>query len=124
MLPARKAQALLVYLAQSPGRWHSREKLTAFLWGDAPEAQARQAFRQTLSRLRRALPDRGQGLLRERPEGLALEPAAVSVDAVDFASAVAAGTLADLERAVELYRGDFLEGFVLDVARFEECRLE
>jgi len=123
VLPARKAQALLVYLAQSPGRWHSREKLTAFLWGDAREVQARQAFRQTLSRLRRALPDRGQGLLRERPEGLALEPAAVSVDAVDFASAVTAGTLADLERAAELYRGDFLEGFVLDEAPFEEWRL-
>lgn len=63
--------------------------LTAFLWGDAPEAQARQAFRQTLSRLRRALPDKGHGLLLERPEGLALEAGVVSVDAVDLASAVA-----------------------------------
>ena len=54
-LPARKAQALLAYLAVPPGRRHSREKLTALLWGDTPDAQARQAFRQTLSRLRRAI---------------------------------------------------------------------
>lgn len=123
MLPARKAQALLAYLALPPGRWHSREKLTAFLWGDTPEAQARQAFRQTLSRLRRALPDRGQSLLLERPDGLALEAATVSVDAVDFASAVASGSPADLEWATQLYRGDLLDGFSLDEAPFEEWRL-
>ncbi len=123
LLPARKAQALLAYLALPPGRWHSREKLTALLWGDAPEAQARQAFRQTLSRLRRALPDRGQHLLQERADRLALEAASVSVDAVDFASAVAAGSPADLERATRLYRGDLLDGFTLDEAPFEEWRL-
>ena len=123
VLPARKAQALLAFLALPPGRWHSREKLTAFLWGDTPDAQARQAFRQTLSRLRRALPDEARAMLLEGPEGLALEAGAVAVDAVDFASAVTAGGQADLERATQLYRGDLLEGFGLDEAPFEEWRV-
>lgn len=123
MLPARKARALLACLSLPPGRWHSREKLTAFLWGDTPEAQARQAFRQTLSRLRRALPDNGRGVLLEGPGGLAIAADAVVVDAVDLAAAVTAGSPADLERAAALYRGELLEGFELDEAPFEEWRL-
>src|SRR5690242_2194519 len=45
-LPTRKAQALLAYLAVPAGRFHSRDKLTALFWGEAPESQARQSFRQ------------------------------------------------------------------------------
>jgi DNA-binding SARP family transcriptional activator len=119
VLPVRKAEALLAYLALPPGRLHSREKLTAFLWGDAAEAQARQSFRQTLSRLRRALPDGGRGLVVDRRDDVGLDPAAVSVDAVEFEAAVTAG---DLERAVDLYRGDLLDGFTLAEAPFEEWR--
>ena len=48
VLPTRKTQALLAYLALPAGRFHSREKITALLWGDTPEAQARQSFRQAL----------------------------------------------------------------------------
>ena len=57
VLPTRKTQALLAYLALPAGRFHSREKITALLWGDAPEAQARQSFRQALARIRRAVGD-------------------------------------------------------------------
>src|SRR5262249_10635839 len=39
-LPTRKARALLAYLALPAGRFHSRDKLTALLWGETPEAQA------------------------------------------------------------------------------------
>src|ERR1051325_7847309 len=53
-LPTRKAEALLAYLARPTGRFHSREKLAALLWGETSEAQARQSLRQALASLRRA----------------------------------------------------------------------
>src|SRR5262245_2807070 len=57
VLGTRKARALLAYLARPPGRFHSREKLTALLWGDTAEAQARHSFRQALLTVRRGLGD-------------------------------------------------------------------
>ena len=52
-LPARKAQALLAYLAVRGGRAHAREALTGLFWADAGERQARQSLRQIMVRLRR-----------------------------------------------------------------------
>ena len=48
VLPTRKSQALLAYLAVPAGRFHAREKLTAMFWGETPEAHARHSFRQAL----------------------------------------------------------------------------
>jgi DNA-binding SARP family transcriptional activator len=47
-LPTKKTLALLTYLALSPGRGHSREKLMALFWGDATERHARHTLRQAL----------------------------------------------------------------------------
>ncbi|GAB4435826.1 MAG: hypothetical protein Fur0044_33000 [Anaerolineae bacterium] len=47
-----KAQALLCYLAVT-GRSHQRESLTALLWGDAPESEARGSLRTALANLRK-----------------------------------------------------------------------
>ena len=41
VLPTKKAQALLAYLALPLGQSHSREKLATLLWGDMQHAQAR-----------------------------------------------------------------------------------
>ena len=54
-LPTRKAEALLSYLAIRPRQSQPRDKLTALLWGETSEAQARNNLRYTLSVLRRAL---------------------------------------------------------------------
>ena len=54
-LKNRKARALLAYLAMTPGRAHSREKLAGLLWGERFEDQARASLRQALHALRRAL---------------------------------------------------------------------
>ncbi len=56
VLPTKKAQALLAYLALPPGRAHPREKLATLLWGDMADAQARGNLRHALSRIRKALP--------------------------------------------------------------------
>ena len=55
ILPTKKSQALLAYLAVPAGRFHAREKLTAMFWGDTPEALARQSFRQALVSIRRLI---------------------------------------------------------------------
>lgn len=51
-----KCLALLAFLALEAGP-HSREELTALLWGDFPEGRARASMRQALTHLRRALGD-------------------------------------------------------------------
>ena len=120
VLPTRKAQALLAYLAMPVGRSHSREKLTALLWGDAPEAQARQNLRQTLTRLRRAL---GDAVLVAQHDTVALQARMVSVDVADLEVALRDGAVTALEHAATLYKGDFLDGFSVDEAPFEEWRV-
>ena len=45
-LPTRKAQALVAFLALTPGRSYPREKLAALLWGGTREPHARQGLRQ------------------------------------------------------------------------------
>src|SRR5262245_15885716 len=115
----RKAQALLAYLAIAPGRPHSREKLTALLWGDRPEERARHNFRQALVALRKAL---GPGVVEAARDGVRLVGDAVEVDVVDFERLVADGSPETLERARGLYRGDLLDGFNVDEPAFEDWR--
>jgi DNA-binding SARP family transcriptional activator len=51
-----KTLALLAFLALEPGA-HRREQVTALLWGDYPEENARASLRQALTHLRDALGD-------------------------------------------------------------------
>lgn len=52
-----KARALLAYLAIEIGRPLRRSHLAGLLWGDEREDKALHSLRQTLSRLRKTLPD-------------------------------------------------------------------
>src|SRR5262245_59458593 len=120
-LPTRKAQALLAYLAVPLGRPRARDKLAALLWGDMRQPQARASLRQALTGIRRVLG--GLDAMRVEAETIALDPAAVAVDALDFEQSATAETIESLERAVALYQGDFLAGLTLDEAPFEEWLL-
>jgi adenylate cyclase len=129
-----KARALLAYLAVESERPHTREKLAGLLWPDSTEAAARASLSQALSNLRSALSDRDthrpillstSGAIQFNREGDA------SVDVQSFIRLLGYGEpsrvgVADLEQAVSLYRGTFLEGFSLPgCAEFEEwLRLE
>jgi DNA-binding SARP family transcriptional activator len=121
LLPARKAQALLAYLAMPLGQAHPRDKLAALLWGDMREPQARASLRQALATIRRTLA--GADVLRVDAETVALDPAAVVVDAVTFEQKVKVATLQALEEATALYQGDLLAGLTLNEAPFEEWLL-
>ena len=102
----RKATALLAYLAVTE-RPQRRATLAALLWPDTDEQKARGALRRTLSVLRSALGDRW---LEAEGETIDLDRKDLSVDVIDFRRAIREGKAAD---AVELYGGDFLQGFSL-----------
>lgn len=119
-----KAQALLFYLAVT-GTTHARDTLAALLWGEMPTAQAGKNLRNALSNLRALV---GAQLLitradvtfdRAQPHWLDVE---LFVKLVG--DDVARTNLASLHNAVELYQGDFLEGFYAgDALPFEEWTL-
>jgi DNA-binding SARP family transcriptional activator len=119
-VPTRKAQALLAYLALTPGEAHPRDKLAALLWAEASPAAARNALRQTLFVLRKALGSAKGALLIVTGDALTLPPDAVQTDVVAFEQAVAAGTTTALEGAAALYRGDLLAGLTAEAPGFED----
>jgi ABC-type oligopeptide transport system substrate-binding subunit/DNA-binding SARP family transcriptional activator len=119
-----KVQALLCYLAVT-GRPHLRPALAGLLWADMPEADAKANLRQALANLRRLLSPhlsitrQAIAFNRDSPHWLDVERFETQ--------AGGASAEADIERlreAVELYRGDFLEGFyVRQAPAFEEWAL-
>ncbi|HEV8389979.1 MAG TPA: BTAD domain-containing putative transcriptional regulator [Dongiaceae bacterium] len=120
-LPTRKAEALLAFLACHPGEKQPRDRLTALLWGDRGDRQARHSLSQTLLSLRQELGEADSLLLIER-ESVALRAEAVESDVVDFRQL--ASVPGGLRSALDLYRGAFLDGFNLREAGFEEWLTE
>jgi predicted ATPase/DNA-binding SARP family transcriptional activator len=121
-VPSRKGQALLAYLALSPGRVHSRDTLAALLWAESPAERARASLRHVLAVTRRALGPASRRCLTTDAETVALDPQWVDVDVTTF-ERLATGDLAQLESAVRLYGGDLLEGLRISEAPFEEWLL-
>jgi DNA-binding SARP family transcriptional activator len=111
----RKARALLAYLAVTPGAIHPRDKLATLLWGERADALAQDSLRHALSAIRRAF---AVSLLGDG-QGVALAPDTADVDVARFQEAVSADTPESFERAADLYRGDLLEGLVVDEESFE-----
>jgi len=117
LLSQPKRVALLAYLAAArPHGLHSRDRLAALFSPEADQPHARQALRQALSVLRSEL---GDGSIVAVGDGeVGLDSSAVWCDVVAFDEAVVAGRHAE---ALDLYRGDFLEGFFLPGApEFEQ----
>ena len=109
VLAQPKRVALLAYLAAgTPQRLHRRDSLVALFWPELDQEHARGALRQALHGLRRSL-DNGV-LLTRGDEDIGVDTAQMRCDAVEFERAASDGRLAD---ALELYRGDLLEGFFI-----------
>ena len=116
-----KAPALLAYLACEQ-RPCLRDELAALLWGELPEADAKNNLRQVLSNLRKRL---GAHLRITRVDAALDTAVPCFLDTAEFEQCVPdCADLAQLETAVALYRGDFMAGVVLrDAPRFEEWLL-
>src|SRR5262245_1032210 len=118
-IPRKKVQALLAYLACHAGRSHPRDKLATLLWPDIDDQQARANLRKTLFVLRRALSAAPLSLLI-REEAVALDVTELDVDVLAFEALARNADPEALQRAVELYRGDLLEGLGVTETPFEE----
>jgi Tol biopolymer transport system component/DNA-binding SARP family transcriptional activator len=112
-ISAPRRLALLALLAAAGSRGVSRDKVLALLWPESEPAKARHALEQLLYSLRREAAN--ELVVSGNP--LRLDSATVSSDVQRFEQALDEG---DLERAVSLYRGAFLDGFFIgDAPEFE-----
>lgn len=106
--PKRAAVLAFVLLDQEGGFCH-RDRLVSFFWPSSDKRRARGALRQALRFIRSSLGDdvvenRGHHAIRIRPGTL-------QCDALNFQALVDEG---EVEKAMTLYRGPFLEGFHVD----------
>lgn len=132
-LPSRAAEALLIYLA-CHDQAVPRERLAEMLWADRTQKQALANLRTILTPLRRTFGD----YLNITRQTLAFEHSGdYWLDAAEFErridrlqpvltspAALGPEESDELERAISLYRGDFLDGFYLsEGVGFEEWSL-
>ncbi len=121
-----KAPALLAYLAVTR-RPHQRDTLATLLWGEMGDADAKNNLRQALTSLRKVL----EPYLEITRDTVAFKAELPCfVDVVAFSAALrpprdaGESDIARLQSTVDLYRGDFLEGFfVRDAPEFEDWAL-
>lgn len=118
-LPTRKTEALLAYLACRAGKPQSRDTLTALLWGDRGERQARHSLSQGLSAIRAALGDH-IGIVGLGRESVVLRANGVHIDVGDFLHLAGGESLDELQAAAGLYRGPLLDGFHVRGTAFED----
>lgn len=105
-----KARALL-YLIAAREQPQARTKLAGLLWGELPDFNANANLRKVLTNLRHLV---GPYLTITR-ESVALNDAKLpQVDIREFDQVCQSDNRADWQTAVNLYRGDFLEGFYLE----------
>ncbi len=91
-----------------------REELVSLFWGDLPEQKARNAFRQTLHRLRAAL---GEENLPQSTTTVKVGPAGIWTDVTLFEQLLKRGAI---DEGLALYRGQFLEGLDLRAPDFDQ----
>lgn len=124
-----KTRALLAYLAVESDRSHRRQALAGLLWPDFSESSARSSLRSALVNLRQIIGDHNAEppfLLISR-QSIGINPDGdIRVDATSFSSMldihhISRLSISQLEEAVNLYKGKFLEGFSLpDSAPFDD----
>lgn len=113
-IPRRRSRALLYYLisTQSP---QPRERLLTFLCGDVDEESARKTFKTLLAEVRAQLRgfDPNIEWIINDGDQLKLNPRAPLWLDTEIFEKVTAVTSRNLHQAIDLYRGNFLDGFFL-----------
>ncbi|AKF10699.1 large transcriptional regulator [Sandaracinus amylolyticus] len=113
--PSKKTRALLAYLALT-GRAHRRERLSDLLWDVTDDRRA--ALRWSLTKLRDVVDVEGRERLRADREHVSLDLSDVHVDVLEVremvGSDVESAPTPVLERALERFGGELLEGLDLD----------
>ena len=125
--PTRKAAGLFALLCYAGGKGYSDQLLATHFWPDSNEERARSSLRSALHQVRTSLAkvagdEVAQGLRRSRKVGTVHLDMEMLVDRRDLKRLLEAGeghylgkdydaAIQDLQQALDLYRGDFLEKF-------------
>ena len=120
LLPTRKAEILLTYLAMAPGQPHSRDRLMDLLWSDRSEDQARNSLRQALSALKKALKVIDPVPLQIDRTTVSVLAESIDLDALELERSIKAKNSPVTTGIGNLYRGEFLEGIVIRDPNGEE----
>jgi len=135
--PRKKAASLFCYLALNRHRFHHREVLADLFWGESDSRNARGCLNTALWRLRSVLENNNPSdtyLLMERDQVRFNPKSKYWFDVEEFerrcdsTKSLQPSDLNEpqrlaLEEAVQLYKGDFLEGFYDDWCLYERERL-
>lgn len=131
-----KVRALLAYLMVNVRQRHSREKLAAMLWPESNPDAARTSLRKALSTLRRAIDDTDttHPFLLMESDDVQFNPASnywldlnelnAHLDTISNHDhhhlRPCEECIRTLMQVADLFRGDFLQGLIIDSVDFEE----
>ena len=102
-----KRLALLIYLALAPRRrCRRRDQVVALFWPELDQEHARGALSQALRYLRKTVGN--EAIITQGEDEVGLDRTVIGCDAVTFLTLCEAG---ELELALGVYQGPFLEGF-------------
>ena len=118
-ISAKKAKALLAYLALQPNKAHQRETLASLLWEECSSTQARQSLRQTLSALRKTL-NTGESMIDGDQQSVFLHKDQIEIDVLNFDKLCTQDDKASLPDALDLYQGELLEGLYTRSQGFDD----
>ena len=118
-ISAKKAKALLAYLALQPNKSHQRETLAALLWEECSASQARQSLRQTLSALRKVF-DKGESIIDSDQQSVFLHKDSIEIDVLNFDDLCNQKDEASLQKALKFYQGELLEGLYTRSQGFDD----
>src|SRR5438132_10689851 len=114
----KKARALLAFLAAQIGQPVSRERLADLLWPYQGSEQARHSLRNCLLELRKAL---GRGTDTHLVADFAnCRIRDTIIDLGDFERLSRSQNRCELQRAAELYRGEFLDDCDINFEPFQD----
>jgi TolB-like protein/DNA-binding SARP family transcriptional activator/Tfp pilus assembly protein PilF len=117
-----KPRGLLAFLAMNRGVAVPRGRLAGLLWGERDEELARHSVCQALTTLRSMLGPTA-ALIQTSSEGVRLGREGLELDVDAFERGARSPQQAALQKACELYRGEFLEGIEIREPGFEEWQL-
>jgi DNA-binding SARP family transcriptional activator len=121
--PTLKSLSLLAYMVFHRDQPQPRERLASLYFGERAEQKALRSLSTALWHIHRCLPE--ASILLSDARSVQINPQIpIWLDVEEFEILAARADSASLQKAIALYRGDFLEGFYDDWAISERYRLE
>jgi ABC-type oligopeptide transport system substrate-binding subunit/DNA-binding SARP family transcriptional activator len=121
--PTVKSQSLLAFLIYHRDQSFGRERLMDMYWADSPAHRARRSLSTALWHIRQCFPNHDPIQANSMSIQL-LTGGVVELDIDIFEKKVRQGTFSDLQDAIAIYKGNFLDGFYDDWVIRERFRLE